>query len=154
MTTRYRFEHAWTTPLEPDELFDVLADVEGYPRWWPQVRAVVRVDEETAHVVARSLLPYSLHLVLQRAVEDRAAGVLEARLGGQLDGWSRWHLTPEGAGSTRLVYEQEVTVRGRLLAAGSRMARPLLEANHAWMMRGGRRGLVSLGASPGGSSAR
>lgn len=154
MTARYRFEHTWTSPLASDELFDVLADVGGYPRWWPQVRAVVRVDDDTAHVVARSLLPYSLDLVLQRAVEDRAAGVLEARLGGQLDGWSRWRLTAEGPASTRLLYEQEVSVRGRLLAPGSRVARPVLEANHAWMMRGGRRGLVSLGASRGGSSAR
>ena len=115
---------------------------------------MVRIDDDTAHVVARSLLPYSLDLVLRRAVEDRAAGILEVGLSGRLDGWSRWRIVADEPGTSRLLYEQEVAVTGRLLALGSRVARPVLEANHAWMMRGGRRGLVSLGASPDGSTAR
>ncbi|HEX6246897.1 MAG TPA: SRPBCC family protein [Nocardioidaceae bacterium] len=155
MTAGYRFEHAWSVPLPREELFEVLADVGGYPTWWPQVRAVARVDDDTAHVVARSVLPYTLDLVLVRAVEDPVRGVLEARLRGQLDGWSRWSLGREdGNGSTPLRYEQEVTVHGTLLATASRVARPLLEANHTWMMRGGRQGLLRRGVARGGSTAR
>lgn len=164
MGLRYRFEHTWTLPLRRADLFAVLADVAGYPQWWPQVRAVARVDDDTAYVVARSLLPYSLDLLLVRAVEDPDAGVLEARLRGRLAGWSRWRLGPErdttlpdGAG-TRLVtpvrYEQEVSVRGLGLSAASRVARPLLVLNHTWMMRGGRRGLLTLGRGQGGSTPR
>jgi uncharacterized protein YndB with AHSA1/START domain len=153
VSTRYRFQHAWSVPLPPERLFDVLADVGGYPTWWPQVRAVARLDDETAHVVARSLLPYSLDLVLTRAVEDPRAGVLEARIGGQLDGWSRWRLTDEG-GLTRLRYEQEVLTPGRLMTAASSVARPVLEANHTWMMRGGRRGLLRLARARAGSRPR
>lgn len=149
MSPAYRFENRWCLPADRDELFDVLADVGTYPSWWPQVRAVARLDEDTAHVVARSLLPYSLDLVLTRAVEDRAAGVLEARITGQLDGWSRWTLKSVTRG-TALRYEQEVTTPGALMAAASRVARPALVANHAWMMRGGRRGLLRLGRERAG----
>jgi hypothetical protein len=131
----------------------VLADVAGYPSWWPQVRAVARVDEDTAHVVVRSLLPYSLDLTLVRSVEDRAAGVLEARIHGQLEGWSRWSLTSTGS-STWLLYEQEVAVRGRLMTLGSRLARPVLVGNHGAMMRGGRDGLLDLARARASAQAR
>ncbi len=153
MSREYRFESRWWLPVAHDRLFDVLADLGGYPTWWPQVLAVARVDEETAHVVARSVLPYSLDLLLTRAVEDRVSGVLEARIDGQLDGWSRWTLHQTGAG-TRVDYEQEVTTSGRLMSALSRVARPLLEANHAAMMHGGRRGLLRACRTRGGSTPR
>lgn len=153
MSREYRFDHRWTLPLPADRLFDVLVDVAGYPAWWPQVRAVARVDEDTAHVVARSRLPYALDLQLTRVVQDRASGVLEARLGGRLEGWARWTLTPVGTATT-VRYEQEVVVHGLLMSLGSRVARPLLEANHDAMMRGARDGLLSRGREPGGSSAR
>lgn len=139
--TVYRFRNEWSVPARPGAVFDLLADVGGYPAWWPQVQAVGRVDEDTALVVCRSLLPYSLELTLTRAEEDRRRGVLEAVLAGHLDGWSRWTLRDRG-GSTDLVYEQEVVTPGLFLAAATRVARPVLVANHGWMMRGGRRGMV------------
>jgi hypothetical protein len=144
VSASYRFDNSWSVPADRDLLYDLLADIAGYPQWWPQVRAVARVDDDSAHVVARSLLPYSLDMVLTRAVEDRRSGVLEARLSGQLDGWCRWTLR-EGRGLTDVVYEQEVTTPGRLMNAASAVARPALVANHAWMMRGGRRGMLEMG---------
>jgi len=150
---RYRFDSHWSLPAPRDEIFEVLADVGGYPSWWPQVRAVARVDDDTAHVVARSLLPYSLDMVLTRAVEDRASGVLEARIAGQLDGWSRWTLSQSGA-RTAMHYEQEVTTPGRAMRAASSVARPVLVANHTWMMRGGREGLLRHLREPAGSTPR
>lgn len=153
MSQRYLFKHAWSLPVPRDDVFAILADVAGYPVWWPQVRAVARVDDDSAHVVVRSFLPYSLDLTLTRVVEDSAAGVLEAKLTGQLEGWSRWQLGVAGSG-TSMVYEQDVTVRGRQMAAASRFARRLLVANHGWMMRGGRRGLLSHARAQAGSTAR
>ncbi len=144
MSASYRFDNRWSVSADRDRLFDLLADLAAYPEWWPQVRAVARVDDDTAHVVARSLLPYSLDMVLTRVVEDRRSGVLEARLSGQLDGWCRWTLR-EARGLTDVVYEQEVTTPGRLMNAAAAVARPALVANHAWMMRGGRRGMLEAG---------
>lgn len=153
MSTHYRFEHVWSLPLRRDDLFGVLADVAGYPDWWPQVRAVARVDEDTAHLVVRSVLPYALDLTLVRAVEDRAAGVLEVGVHGRLRGWARWTLAGAGT-STRLRYEQEVDARGRLMEVGSRVARPLLVANHHTMMRSARKGLLDVVGQARSSAGR
>ncbi|MGH3329760.1 MAG: SRPBCC family protein [Nocardioidaceae bacterium] len=146
---RYRFRSTWRVPAPRESVYDVLADVAGYPRWWPQVRAVAKVGEETALVVCRSVLPYSLEFTLSPLRQEPGRGVLEARLHGDLDGWSRWTLRTAGP-TTNLLYEQEVTTPGRALATAARVARPLLLLNHAWMMRGGQRGLLSLGRAPAG----
>jgi hypothetical protein len=138
--SRYRFRSAWHVDLAADSLFEVLSDIASYPHWWRQVRSVERIDDDTATVVCRSVLPYDLRLRAERAREDRAAGALEVRLSGDLDGWSRWTLRSEGH-RTALVYDQEVVVHGRLLRGLGLVARPLLRANHAWMMRSGRVGL-------------
>jgi hypothetical protein len=137
----YRFRAEWTVPAGRDALVARLADVAAYPVWWPQVRVAEPLDDERVRVVCRSLLPYGLDLVLTRRREDRAGGLLEAAIGGDLDGWSRWTLRA-CVGGTRVRYDQEVMVTDRLLAAASRRARPVFVANHAWMMRGARRGLA------------
>ena len=137
----YRFVSRWSLPVSSHVVYDVLADLATYPEWWPQVRSVEGVNENWARVVCRSLLPYSLRFDMFRARDDRQAGVLEARLIGDLDGWARWTVR---ASSHRadLLYEQHVTTPGWLLRAIGRHGRPLLELNHAWMMRSGQRGLA------------
>ena len=67
--------------------------------------------------------------------------VLEATLAGDLVGHSRWLVEPEGS-RTRLRYHQHVSTPSTLMRSASRVARPLLKANHAWMMRGALRGLA------------
>lgn len=151
--TEYRFTSRWRVPASSTTTFDVLADVGAYPDWWPQVKAVARVDDDTARVVCRSVLPYQLDLVLTRSVEDRSHGVLEADIEGALTGWSRWTLEPDPDG-TRLTYEQQVSISSVGLAAASQVLRPALVANHAWMMRGGRRGLLSHALARAGGNAR
>ena len=136
----YSFRSAWTVDVDADRLFDVLSDIASYPHWWPQLRSVERIDDETASVECRSALPYTLRLRAQRAREDREARVLEVRLEGDLDGWSRWTLTPQRH-RTALVFDQEVVVCGRVLRWVGSVGRPVLRLNHAWMMRGGRLGL-------------
>ena len=84
------------------------------------------------------MLPYDLDLVLEAV--SREPPTLEVALGGDLDGWVRWHLEPY-AGGTRMRFEQQVSVGGPL-ALASRVARPLLVWNHQRMMRGCREGLL------------
>ena len=146
----YRFVETWRVDVPAPVVYDVLADIGSYPEWWPQVRSVERIGDDTASVVCRSLLPYSLKFAMVRARDDRHAGVLEARLMGDLDGWARWTLLTAER-STVLLYEQHVTTPGPLLRALARLGRPALELNHAWMMRAGRLGLQQrLAARPVG----
>jgi len=136
----YRFRSVWELPSGPEETYDLLQDLAGYPTWWPQVRSVERCDAESATLVVRSALPYSLRLRAAQSREDRAGGVLQAQLSGDVDGWSRWTVRATSAGCVVLFDEQVVVRRGLLRRLGP-AARPLLRLNHAWMMRAGRRGL-------------
>lgn len=145
----YRFRSEWTLPMPTEEVYDLLVDIAGYPRWWPQVRAVAKIDDDTAFVLCRSVLPYVLEFEMASTRQDRPSGVLAAELHGDLVGRCRWTMSDSGRG-TRLVFEQEVATPGRLLTIASRFARPLLVLNHAWMMRGCRRGMLSAGPAPAG----
>ncbi|MFI9114778.1 SRPBCC family protein [Streptomyces venezuelae] len=139
---RYRFRSVWRLAAPPDAVYAVLARTEEYPRWWPQVREVVPVDDTTGTARFRSLLPYDILVTARVLRRDPEARVLEAGLGGDLEGWARWTLCPEGTG-TRALYEQEVEVRARLLRLFAVPGRPVFRANHALMMRAGRRGIAA-----------
>ncbi|MEU8758369.1 SRPBCC family protein [Streptomyces sp. NPDC048659] len=141
---RYRFRSVWCLAAPPDTVYAVLERAEEYPRWWPQVREVVPRDERSGTARFRSLLPYDLVVTAEARRRDPGARVLEVALGGDLVGWARWTLLADGAAGTRAVYEQEVEVRAPLMRALAVPARPLFRANHALMMRGGRRGLAAL----------
>lgn len=138
MRPTYSFTASWVTPAPLAEVAAVVTDLEHYPEWWPQVRAVAKIDDDTARVLCRAALPYTLDLVLHAV--SREAPVLEVAVGGDLDGWVRWTLS-ETAGGTRTGFEQQVAARGAL-AAASYVARPLLRWNHDRMMAGCREGLA------------
>ncbi|MFD8547953.1 SRPBCC family protein [Streptomyces sp. NPDC059649] len=138
---RYRFRSVWLLDAPPAVVYAVLERAESYPQWWPQVREVTRLDDRTGTARFRSLLPYDLRVVAAERVRDPGAGVLEIAMHGDLAGWARWTVRP-GAGGTRAVFEQDVEVRKPLMRRVGLLARPLFRANHALMMRAGRRGLA------------
>jgi uncharacterized protein YndB with AHSA1/START domain len=142
---QYSFRGSWTVPFPLQRVHAVLVDLERYPEWWPQVRAVVKLGPDTARVLCRSALPYTLDLVLDAV--SREAPVLEVAVSGDLDGWVRWTLAPVHGG-TRTEFVQEVAVSGAL-ALASYVGRPLLRWNHHRMMRGCEEGLRGRVATPG-----
>ena len=121
-------------------MYAALAEVEDYQRWWPQIREIHRIDADSGRVRIRSLLPYTLDLVLARAVEDEARGILRVDIAGDLQGWCAWQLSADGA-VTRAQFSQEVQVTVPMLQRVPFAIRPLLRGNHAHMMRSGERGL-------------
>jgi uncharacterized protein YndB with AHSA1/START domain len=138
----YRFRSVWDLHAPPGAVYAALEQVDAYPRWWPQVRRVTRLDDSTGVVRVRSFLPYELVFTLHQKRRSPEAGVLEVDMTGDMEGWARWTVRPHGNG-TRALYEQEVRVRKALLRRLAVTGRPLLIANHALMMRGGRRGLAA-----------
>jgi uncharacterized protein YndB with AHSA1/START domain len=136
----YRFRSLWALPAPPAAVYTALEHAEDYPRWWPQVREVSRIDELTGTIRIRSLLPYDMAFTAREVRRDPAAGVLEVAMTGDIEGGARWTLTADGAG-TRARYEQEVEVRKPLLRRLAVPGRPVFRANHALMMRAGQRGL-------------
>ncbi|MEU1483446.1 SRPBCC family protein [Streptomyces sp. NPDC005752] len=136
----YRFRNVWDLPAPPDTVYAALERAEDYPRWWPQVRVVDRVDDTAATARIRSVLPYDLVMTLRQRRSDPVARTLEAVMSGDLEGWARWTVAPHHGGS-RIVYEQESDVRRAVLRRLAVPGRLVFRANHALMMRAGRRGL-------------
>jgi uncharacterized protein YndB with AHSA1/START domain len=136
----YRFRSLWPLPAPPAAVFDVLERPEDYPRWWRQVREVTRLDGTTGVIRIRSILPYDMTFTAREVRRDPAAGVLETALTGDIEGWARWTVTPHGTGSLAR-YDQVVSVHKPLLRRFAVPGRPVFRANHALMMRSGRRGL-------------
>ena len=133
MRSTYSFREEWTVPFARAQVRDVLLDLEHYPDWWPQVVAVAKVTDDDARVLCRSVLPYTLDLWLHAV--HREPDLLETAVGGDLVGEVRWRLH-DADGATRLEFEQDVVVAGRLLGLASYVARPVLSWNHHRMMAG------------------
>jgi uncharacterized protein YndB with AHSA1/START domain len=140
VSTTYRFDNLWHLQASRERVYAALVDVEGYPRWWPQIREIHRIDDHSGRVRIQSLLPYTLDLVLLRAVQDEAHGILRVEVDGDLQGWCAWKFSAEGTG-TRSEFSQEVQVMAPVLERMPFALRPLLRSNHAYMMRSGERGL-------------
>ncbi|MGW7417065.1 SRPBCC family protein [Streptomyces sp. NPDC054863] len=138
----YRFRSVWELPAPPGDVYALLEHAEGYPRWWPQVREVTPVDDRTGTARFRSFLPYDLLVTAHALRRDPLGGVLEIGMSGDLEGWVRWTVLPHGTG-TRARYEQVVDVHKPLLRRFAVPGRPVFLANHALMMRAGRKGLAA-----------
>jgi hypothetical protein len=136
----YLFRSTWRLPADPDRVYTTLADVAGYPAWWPQVRASRQLDETSGELRCRSLLPYDLVFVIRGEIEDSGRRVLRATLAGDLAGSSQWTVTPDGGGALA-VFDEDVVVRKALIRLAGAFARPALRFNHDRMMRAGERGL-------------
>jgi uncharacterized protein YndB with AHSA1/START domain len=136
----YVFRDIWSLGAPAGAVFAAVTDLERYPAWWPDVRSVRKVDEETAELVCRAALPYRLVVRMHRTEQDEPAGRLRVELTGDLEG-SLAGLVVPGTAATRLEITQEVVARKPLLQRLDRLARPVFRANHALMMRRGQRGL-------------
>lgn len=136
----YRFRSEWPLAASPDIVYLALSELGDYPAWWPEVRSAVRIDDQAYRLTCRSSLPYELDFVTRQSRTDPDAGILEANMTGDLEGFSRWTIAPAGSG-TSAVFEEEVTANKALLRKLAVVARPAFKANHALMMKHGRRGL-------------
>ena len=69
MISRLAFTDAWEMEHPADEVLRVLADVDSYMRWWPQVKEVERVDAEHGQLRVCSRIPISLRMTITREAE-------------------------------------------------------------------------------------
>lgn len=135
------FRSEWSQlPAPPERVYAVLAAVEDYPQWWPQVRRARRLDATSGELTCRSLLPYDLVFVMHQELEDPDSLVLRARMTGDLNGAGQWTIAADGDGA-RAIFDEDVSVGSGLLRAAGRLFRPALKFNHDRMMRAGEAGL-------------
>ena len=136
----YRFRSQWRFDAAPAAVFGILANLETYPSWWPEIRSVEMITPDSTRITARSFLPYDLAFVTRQSRHDVDSLVLEATMAGDLEGFSRWTLRADGV-STTAVFEEEVITRKPMLRRLVLAARPAFRANHTHMMRHGEQGL-------------
>ena len=80
-------------------MYRALERLPDYPLWWPEVRSVRQLGDETYELVCRSTLPYDLRFTTKQAVRDPGARVLEATMSGDLEGFSRWTISVHPTGT-------------------------------------------------------
>jgi hypothetical protein len=136
----YSFRNLWVVRAATSRVFAALVDLANYPSWWPDIRTVDQVDDDTAEVTCRAVLPYALNLRLHRAVEDPAAGRMRVDMTGDLEGYVQGQVAEHRDAGALLAISQRVTVTKPLLRTFAPIARPLFRANHALMMHRGQRG--------------
>jgi hypothetical protein len=136
----YRFRSLWSVRATTARVFDALVDLTSYPAWWPDIRAVEQIDDDTAEVVCRSVLPYALIFRLHRAMEDAPNGRMRVDMTGDLEGYVQGVVAEHETEGAVLAISQRVVVTKRLLRVLAPVGRPLFRANHALMMRRGQRG--------------
>jgi ribosome-associated toxin RatA of RatAB toxin-antitoxin module len=137
---RYRFVSRWTVDAPPDAAYAAIYEVAGYPTWWPEVKEARKRDEDHLWMRTRSFLPYDLAFELARTIADPRAGVLEARLTGDLEGLIRWTIEAE-ADRCLITFDEDVVTTNATLNRLAPIVRPAYVANHALMMAHGQAGL-------------
>lgn len=130
----FDFATSFTLEASRTRVHDVLLDLEHYSEWWPQVRAVGKLDDDHALVVCRSRLPYDLDLALTAV--SREARELEVGIDGPITGWARFRLDEASPGVTGVRFEQQVSAVAPSFVAASYVVKPFLRWNHDQMMRG------------------
>lgn len=151
----YRFRGVWRLAAPASAVYAALEDVRSYPLWWPEIREARETDEESGELVVRALLPYRLVIGLESTRRDPAAGVLEAAMRGDLDGWSRFTVAADGPGGarSRVLFEEDARPGKSLLRRLALPLHPLFRANHAVMMYRGRQGLAAYLTGGGADGA-
>lgn len=142
--TDYHFMVGWYVGAPPEAVWDLVADPRTYVDWWPEFKAVTRLNDvegvgARAAADVKSFLPYHLRFELEAVRYDRPH-VAEVRSTGDLAGLMRWLLVPYADG-TYLAFEETVRTTARLMTAFAPVGRPFFSWNHARMMRNGERGL-------------
>jgi uncharacterized protein YndB with AHSA1/START domain len=146
------FRSEWHLAAPATDVYRALADVERYPRWWPQVRDTRRIDDTAGELTCRSLMPHDLVFVMRREIEDPASGLLRAVISGDLVGTGQWTITANGSDGTGTlaVFDEDVSVGHGLVQAAGPFFRPLLRLSHDHMMRSGEKGLQAHLSADGG----
>lgn len=149
----YHFDHVWQVPLPLGEAYDVLADVDGYEQWWPQIRATEPLTDDARRLSVRSLIPVTLKIVATKQILDREAGLLRVGLAQDLVGYAQWDLSWQGDTTTAARWTQDVYLTNQHLERMPVTSHRLLRINHTHMMRAGEQGLRRYLALRGDASS-
>lgn len=140
MSKPFAFDQRWRFDVSPDALWSAIGDIGCYPTWWPWLRAFDTGGDglepgTVAQCTVRGPLPYALDFTVT-VEEVEPVGLIAARVAGDLHGPARLEILPDGdATVARLVWTVEL--RDPILRSAARVARPLMEWGHDWVVDNG-----------------
>ena len=143
---RYGFLTTWLIEAPRQAIWDLLADVEGWPAWWAGVAAAKELDPGDEHRVGsryrvrwRAPAGYSVEFdfTVDEVDEPRR---MAGRSTGDLEGVGVWRLF-EQDGTVAVVYEWEVEATKAWMNALGPLPRPIFRWSHDRVMAGGGEGL-------------
>lgn len=134
----FHFDRTWVFPLPPERFWRVISRTGDFPRWWPWLRRLEGdglVEGREARCLVRAPIPYSLEFTV--AVEQLEPGrLVDATVTGDLSGPARLEVAAHPDGSeVHLAWRMEL--RRPLLRAAARVARPVMEWGHDWVVANG-----------------
>jgi hypothetical protein len=144
----YRFVTVWRLRAPIDDVFAAIDDIDSWPEWWPQVRAVQQREaggpEGTGALFRstfRGKLPYPLRFDLRITRRIRPTTLVGAATG-ELEGTGEWTLwEEEGLTAVRYVWSIRTTRAWMNLLAPLPFVDEIFHLNHHGVMRGGLRGI-------------
>ena len=141
MTARqepFRFDRTWVFPVAPKAFWRAISRTRDFPRWWPWLRRLDGdglVEGGRADALVRGPIPYNLEftVAVDELVPERR---VDASVDGDVSGPARLEVDAHPDGSqVRLSWTMELR-RPRLRAA-ARVARPVMEWGHDWVVANG-----------------
>jgi hypothetical protein len=136
----------WRIDAPIRRVWDELHDPTGWPRWWPYVAAVDKLDSGDPDGIGAcycfhwtSRLPYSIKLQTH-VVEVATPHTIRATASGDLQGEGTWRLHEHGA-STIVEYTWRVTLDRAWMRLFAPLLRPAFTWNHNAVMAAGEQGL-------------
>jgi hypothetical protein len=144
-TNDYHFLHHWRIPAATaEEVYAIISDATGLPRWWPSTYLDVKKLEAGAEngvgslyeVYTKGWLPYTLRWKLLTAAASRPHNLTIKAVGGDFDGTGVWEIKQEGE-DVEVTFDWTVTAHKPLLRTLSFLFKPLFSFNHNWCMKNG-----------------
>ena len=144
----YRFITEWRIEAPVERVWEVLADSQRWPQWWPSVRRVEQLEPgdddglgEVQRMTFVAKLPYQLRFDL-RVIRRESPTVLVGEATGELEGTGEWTMREEdGWTSVRYVWAIRTTAPWINLLAPLPFVSEIFGLNHHHAMRIGLKGI-------------
>lgn len=140
----FETDRSYQLPVSPDELWQVLRQVDDYRSWWPWLRrfdAVALAAGEVWECLVHPPLPYRVRFAVVLE-EVRAPGVLEASITGNVLGRARIEITDHPLGSEARLVSSLRPSNGVLKMVG-RLGGPVARFGHDWVLDRGAKQFIA-----------
>jgi Polyketide cyclase / dehydrase and lipid transport len=139
-TNYYSFLTRWQVEGKADEAYEILTDIPGYLRWWPEVYLAVHPLApggkdgmgQSYRLLTRGKLPYRLRWDA-RIIETRRPNGFTIEAKGDFVGRGVWTFR-ERAGDLEILFDWRLRAEKSLLKSLSFLLKPLFRWNHRWAM--------------------